>query len=322
MTRTKVGVLRGGPNTEFEVSLETGKCVLEHLPSEKYEGVDIFVDREGEWHVRGMPLEPIDALKRVDVVFNAMHGPYGEDGTVQKLLDQFRVPYNGSGALASAIAMNKLLTKQRVEAIGIQTPRCVILEVSPDLESTLSEIFRTFPQPAVVKPLSCGSSIGVTIAHGYHNLIEGARRAFEHCPKILVEEYIPGREAAVGILEDFRNQEVYAFPPIEIIPPTGKDFFDYDAKYSGESQEICPGNFTREVTQQLENLAREVHTHLDLRHYSRSDFIVSPRGIYFLEVNTLPGLTDGSLLPKAVAAVGSTQSEFLDHVISLALNGK
>jgi len=289
------------------------------MPSDRYEGLDIFIDREGEWHVRGKPVKPVDALRGVDVVFNAMHGPYGEDGIVQKLLDKFNIPYNGSGALASAVSMNKLLAKQRAEAIGMQTPQYVILEVSPNLEQTLSDIFRTFPQPTVVKPISCGSSVGVTIAHGYKNLIQGVERAFEHCPKVIVEEYIPGREATVGVIEDFRDQEIYALPPIEIIPPTNKDFFDYDAKYGGESQEICPGNFDKEVTGQLENLAREIHKHLDLRHYSRSDFRISPKGIYFLEVNTLPGLTEGSLLPKAVSAVGSSQSEFIDHVISLAL---
>ena len=141
-------------------------------------------------------------------------------------------------------------------------------------------------------------------------------------PKVLVEEYIKGREATVGVIDDFRGEKTYALMPVEIIPPPEHSFFNYEAKYGGKSIERVPGNFTQEEKNELTNTARAVHEGLGLSHYSRSDFILSPRGLYFLEVNTLPGLTDESLLPKAVAAIGSRLPDFLEHVLDLAQRGK
>ncbi len=139
----------------------------------------------------------------------------------------------------------------------------------------------------------------------------------------LVEEFISGREATVGIVESFRNQKTYALPVTEIVPPEDRKLFDYHAKYSGESREICPARFDMETKREIERSAALVHDTLGLSHYSRSDFIVSPRrGVYFLEVNTLPGMTDQSLLPQSLAAVGVTMPQFVDHVLGLALQGR
>jgi D-alanine-D-alanine ligase len=135
--------------------------------------------------------------------------------------------------------------------------------------------------------------------------------------EVLVEEWIPGVEATCAVIDS--SDGVFALHPIEIIPAKGKEFFDYEAKYEGKSKEICPGNFTAQETAELRELSARIHTGLGLRHYSRSDFIVSPRGIYALEVNTLPGLTEASLVPLALKTAGVTIPEFIDHVISLAL---
>ena len=197
-------------------------------------------------------------------------------------------------------------------------PHHSVFDTSPD-NTELFAFFRGFPQPSVVKPIRGGSSVGVSITNSYEELRDGIMHAFKYSPKVLVEEYIRGREATCGVLEDFRGESLYALPPVEITPPDGSPFFDYEAKYSGESKEICPSTFTDEVKAKLEHLAREIHKKLELRHYSRSDFIVSPRGIYFLEVNTLPGLTSESLLPKSMEVVGCSFPQFIEHVIRLAL---
>ncbi|MCC7500303.1 D-alanine--D-alanine ligase [Candidatus Nomurabacteria bacterium] len=314
--RTVVGVLRGGPSSEYEVSLKTGASVLEHIDKDSYDPRDLFVDRSGQWHSHGLAVEPHQALHGIDVVFNAMHGEYGEDGHMQRLLDSHAVRYTGSGALASSLAFNKHLTKQAAKKLGVKLAHSIVVD-RQDPMVLAQTIFRTFPHPAVVKPVAAGSSVGVTVAHDFKGLVHALETAFALSERALVEEFIKGREATVGVIDNFRGERVYALMPVEIIPPAGK-FFDYEHKYNGATQEIVPGNFSHAEKDELARMAKAVHEGLNLAHYSRSDFIVSRRGIYFLEVNTLPGLTSESLLPKAVKAGGSSLKEFISHVIELA----
>ena len=194
--KTKAGVLRGGQSSEYDISLKTGGSVLKNLPEDKYDAHDIFVSKGGQWHFRGMPATPEKITKQVDVIFNAMHGQYGEDGTVQKILDSFSIPYTGSTAFASAVSMNKLLTKQGIESSGIQSPHHIIIDTPQDIEKDILNIFRNFTQPSVVKPIASGSSVGVTIARDYESLRDGIYKAFEYSPKVLIEEYIEGMETA------------------------------------------------------------------------------------------------------------------------------
>ena len=318
MQRISVGVLRGGPSSEYEVSLESGATVLAELDRSKYEPKDIFISRNGEWHVHGMPMSPERALRHIDVVFNAMHGEYGEDGTVQRLLDTFGVPYTGSEAMASAVAFNKQRTKDIVEKLGVRVPRGIVVEPTADHERQVIEVFRTFGVPAMVKPLIGGSSVGMTLARDFEALSSGFSHAFEVSPKILVEEYIKGREATAGVIDSFRGHDIYPLLPIEIILPAASSFFDYDAKYKrDDTKYICPGGFSSQEKSLIQQIAQKVHRVLGLRHYSQSDFIISPRGIYFLEVNSLP-----SPWPEALEAIGTKLSDFFDHLISLARTPK
>lgn len=319
MHKLTVGVLRGGPSNEYDISLKTGGAVLEALDRNRYEPVDLFVSKRGEWHASGFRKEPADALHRIDVVINAMHGEYGEDGTVQRVLDHVGVPYTGSGAFASALAMHKPLTKKALAPHGIRMARHATLSVSPTLEEDVVDLFRTFPQPSVLKPAAAGSSVGVTIARNFHDFADGVTTAFAYSPTVMVEEFIKGKEATCGVVDDFRGEEHYALLPIEILPSEKCGFYNYEAKYRSEDTRlVCPGNFSADEKQKLQNIAKRVHTVLGLRHYSRSDFIVAPRGVYFLEVNTLPGMTSHSLVPKALQAIGTKFSDFLDHLIGLA----
>lgn len=322
MQKIRVGVLRGGPSSEYDISLKTGGTVLRNLSVEKYDVRDVFISKNGEWHFRGVPFLPDKIIKQVDVIFNAMHGEYGEDGTVQQILDTFSIPYTGSKAFSSAVGMNKLLTKQSIENYNIKTPEYTIIEESEDIEKDIFNVFRSFPQPSVVKPIIGGSSIGITIAKNFNELRDGVYKALDYSSRVLIEEYIYGREATCGVIENFRGEELHTLMPVEIILSKKSDFFDYNAKYSGCSKEICPSNFVNIIKEEIQRLAITAHKALGLRHYSQSDFIVSPRGIYFLEINTLPGLIEESLLPKALKAGGTILPEFLDHLVELALDNK
>lgn len=317
--KINVAVLRGGPSSEYEVSLKTGAAILEHLP-EKYKGHDILIDKKGVWHREGMPRTPHKALSGFDVVINAMHGEFGEDGKVQQILDSLKVPYTGSGALASALGMNKMLSKKNFMKAGILTPESLFVEIG-DAEKDAEEIFHTFRMPVVVKPNAAGSSVGVSIAHDYPSLLAALKKAAKTSKQVLVEQFIEGREATCGVIEKFRGEDIYALLPIEIIPQVDQTFFDYEAKYSDTkgAREICPGEFDHKTTKHIQDMAKAAHESLGMRHYSRSDFIVSPEGIYILEINSLPGMTPQSLLPKSLVAVGSAFPDFLDHLVGLAM---
>lgn len=314
----KVGVLRGGLSDEFEVSLKTGECVLSNLP-EKYSSHDIILHKTGEWFFDGKINFPERIFRSVDVVFNALHGHYGEDGKVQQLFETFNVPYTGSGIFASALGMNKILSRESFLRAGLRVPEGDFADDNESSFQAARRIMKKLGPPWIVKPASSGSSVGVSIARNFNDLVKFIGEGFNYGNKIIAEEYIPGREATCGVLENFRGEEHYTLPVIEIIPPDCSDFFDYGAKYSGETREICPANLNLDVKRNIEEMARKAHIALGCRHYSRADFIISPKGIYILEVNTLPGLTAESLLPKAVKAVGSSYAELLDHLIGLAL---
>jgi D-alanine-D-alanine ligase len=312
-----VAVLRGGPSDEYDISLKTGATVLSNLQREPYRAIDVFIDKAGVWHVRGIPVSPERALSMTDVAWNALHGRYGEDGTVQRVLDRLGVPYTGSGALGSALAMNKVMAKEILARHGIRMARSTTLTVSAGLEREVVELFRTFPQPSVVKPAASGSSVGVTLARSFTEFTDGITAAFQRSTQVIVEEFIKGRQATVGVIDALRGQARYALPALETELSRDMAIFDYETK-GGTFSVRCPGNFSRQESEELMRMATHAHNALGLRHYSRSDFIVSPKGAYFLEANSLPGLTDTSSLTNALKAVGVSMPEFIDHVIALA----
>jgi D-alanine-D-alanine ligase len=320
--RIKVAVLRGGPSSEYEVSLKTGKNVIDNLP-DKYIPTDVFISKDGSWHIDGVPTTPYKVFQNVNVVFNALHGEYGEDGKVQQLLEKFNVKYTGSKTLASALGMNKILAKEIFIKAGIKTPIYKVFNKKENIKNEALSIFKSFPIPAIVKPNGSGSSMGVSIIKKLDDVVPSIEEAFKYSDTVIMEEFIEGKEATCGVIEKFRGEEFYTLFPVEITHPKEYKFFNFEAKYSGKSKEICPGNFSKNESEMVQKMAIEAHRVLNLKHYSRSDFIVSPkRGIYILEVNTLPGLTKESLLPKSLEAIGCSMSEFLDHILTLALEGK
>jgi len=321
--QTVVGVLRGGPSRsmEHEVSLQTGAAMLANFPEERYTTRDIYIDKQGVWHDHGRPVAPERVLRQVDVVLIGLHGEYGEDGEVQKLLERFGVPYAGTDSYGSYLAMHKLMSKARAREAGLLTPESHYVEREGDAETVAREIIRNFHQPVVIKPVGWGSSVGVSIVGGYAPVLAAIKQLFaDGAQSVLAEEYIHGREATVGVVENLRGEVLYTLPVVEVIPPEEAGFFAAHVKYTGETREIIPGNFSRVVTEELQRISKVIHRALGLRHYSRSDFIVAPKGVYYLETNTLPGLTSESLMPKALAAVGVTLRDFLSHLVNLALS--
>lgn len=315
-----VAVLRGGPSDEYAISMQTGSGVLAALVDTPIQTKDIVITRSGQWLCDGYEKQPEQALYGVDVVFIALHGAYGEDGTVQRLLERLSIPYTGSGPYASALAMNKVVAKDHLKDLGIKMARHsrVTREGVHDPFVTAEGISRLFGPRYVVKPVAGGSSIGTSIADNAQMLGKILRETLEHHDDLIVEELIEGREATVGVLENYRNESRYKMPVIEIVPPKEAKFFAAEVKYTGETEEICPGRFNKAEKEALASAAELVHKTLALRHYSRSDFIVADSGIYFLEVNTLPGFTPQSLFPKAMEAVGGTFPELVLHLITQA----
>ncbi len=315
--------MRGGVGGEYEISLKTGSSVLKNIPQDKYCIFDVLVTKDGQWHLNGIPTTPAKLVNRVDVVFNALHGEYGEDGKVQRTLEQFGIPYTGSSVFASAIALNKALSKYYFKQVEIKTPECLLINGGDDVENEVRRVFRKLPSPYVVKPISSGSSVGVSIVRDFDSLIKAVRNALLHTYKmVLVEEYISGREITCGVIDGMSEGEPYATVPVEIITPEEIEFFDYEAKYNSRTLKVCPANLLPNTTKKIQEHAVKAHKALGMRHYSCSDFILSRRGLYILETNSLPGLTEESLLPKALETAGLEFPKFLDYVITLALERK
>lgn len=308
--RIKVGVVRGGPSAEYDVSLNTGAAVLKAIQdklADSYETVDVFIDKNGTWHIGGREVAPEDSGRHFDIAWNALHGAYGEDGKIQSLFEAHGIPFTGSGSLASAIGMNKSLTKQILKDAGIKSPywkEIQSTDVHRDIKEAVEGLFTSFTFPLVVKPVTSGSSVGVSIVRTKAEIAPALAEAAKHGDAILIEEYIPGTEATCGVIDGFRGQEHYALPPVEIKP------------VNDEIRYVCPCALPSDIKALMEDISKRVHHILQLKHYSRSDFIVHPRrGIYFLGVNTSPRMNDESLIHKALHAVGSDLHELIDHII-------
>lgn len=301
MNKIRVGVLRGGQGNHYDQSLRTGAAVLAHLPQDIYEVQDIFISKDGTWHKAGLPIAPSDAILHFDVVFNALHGYYGEDGKIQQFLEMHKVPFTGSGSFSSAVGMNKALTKETLKREGIKTPYFQMVDKTP--HENLTNLFKVFSPPVSVKPVS-RSSQDSALVQTPKALLEAVEKMLGHYDSIMIEEHIPGVAASVGVIDGYRGSSFYSLPAVE-------------------GGMTVPGNFSSDTKRELEDLAQKVHKALGLRHYSRTDFVVSPRrGIFVLETSTQPDFTEGSSLAKALESVGAATGHFLDHVVQLALGRK
>jgi len=315
--KRRIAVLMGGPSSEHDVSLKSGEHVIASLDREKYEVRRAVVRKNGTWTV-----SPEELCAMHDVAFIAMHGTYGEDGTVQRILHDARVPYTGSYMLPSALAMNKFLSTRLFRDGGLTTPLSLFIAQN-EWHRSPHEIFQRIREyigfPAIIKPNDQGSSVGVSIVSHEGECAHAFSHVFGLSRAALAQPYIRGREMTCGVLDHGWIGSAYPLLPTEIVPRVSH-FFDYRAKYAVDgSNEITPARVHAPLLRELQRTAVRAHTLLGARGFSRTDMILDEKKrIYVLEVNTIPGLTEQSLLPKAAHTSGVLFPALLDHLITNA----
>ncbi len=321
MTRKSVGILRGGTSSEYDLSLKSGAAMLAALPEDRFDTHDIFIDKRGYWHVRGIAVDAARALSQVDVVLNALHGGVGEDGSVQRILSRAGVPYAGARALPSATALNKIRSREILQRAGIRMPRALSFSADTDLNTgeMARRVFGQFAPPYVVKPPSEGAAHGIRVAPSLIALPDVLGDVLDAFGAALVEEYVRGQEASVGVIEQFRDEDLYVLPPAHVLLPEGSKFMELQHHENASLRHMVPSRFDQREKLLLADIARRAHVALGLSHFSRSDIILTSRGAYLLEVNSLPGLYPSASFPHMLESVGSSVPEFLEHALRLAM---
>ena len=315
----KVGILMGGTSTEHEVSLATGAHVLKNLDSSKYIPLSIKITKKGQWFLNGKLINQNRAVKSCDVIFNALHGTFGEDGKVQAILEIHGARYTGSGVGASALAMDKHHSRELFKLAGFNVPKTIRIKKGENYLARLSFFINKLVKfPLFVKPCSGGSSVGVNMIKNGKELNKIINKTFTFDSNVLVEEYIRGKEVACGVIDNHNGQPVFALPVTEIIPVKKHKFFNYSAKYkSGHAKEITPAFLDEDLYNKVQSIAVRAHQILGCKGYSRTDMILKNGNgsVYVLETNTLPGLTENSLIPKMAKEAGLTMRQLLDVII-------
>jgi D-alanine-D-alanine ligase len=304
----RVGVIRGGASPKYyDISLKSGEHVLSCLRSDamnkNYWPIDIFISKDGVWHANGIPTT-LDVLKeKVDVIWNALHGYYGQNGQIQEQLKRYGISYTGSDSFACLLSHNRVIAKEKFAELGINTPKHILFSAYlKDLDGPLEEYARKkarevlglLSPPWIVKPLTNGSSMGIHTCKTFDDLIRAFRIGVEQKVSILVEEMIEGRKATMSVINNFRGKDTYPL--------------------------LSSDDLSRDEKREVESLAVKIHDGMNLNHYSQIHFLVSSKnGIYAIEVDTLPELAEDSQLNKHLQLVGSSMPEFIKHIINLAV---
>jgi D-alanine-D-alanine ligase len=294
----KVGVLMGGVSSEREISLMSGKEIVENLDRDKYEVFPIVIDSK---------IDILDKAKNIDFAFIALHGAFGEDGTVQSILETMKTPYSGCNVLTSAICMSKKQAKRIMKNQGLNLAQDINLK---NKNFSITDIEK-LKYPMVVKPNSGGSSVGTFIVKDRTELINAIDEAFKYDKEVLVEQYLQGEEYTIPIL----NGEI--MPILQI--KTKETFFDYNAKYFDDKTEEVVANIPKALEEQMESIASKCWDIFDCKAYVRVDIIVSDGIAYVLELNTAPGMTKASLFPRSAKAASIEYSELLNRIIEYSL---
>ena len=355
MSRIRLAVVFGGRSTEHAISCISAGSILAAVDRERYDVVAVGITPDGRWVLapddpallalsgRELPsvkdgqavalpgdptaggLVPLEdgpgLLGRVDVVFPVLHGPYGEDGTLQGLLELAGVPYVGSGVLASAAAMDKAVAKKLLAAAGIAVAPAVVVRAQrwdADQNGVVDEV-RALGLPVFVKPARGGSSIGISKVRDLADLPDAVEDALRYDPKVLVEAGVPGREVECGILEDADGRPE-ASVPAEVRVTEGYEFYDFEAKYLNATDPDIPADLPPDVAAAVQELARRAYEALDCEGLARVDFFVGPDGgLTVNEVNTMPGFTATSMFPRMWAASGVDYPELVNRLVQSAL---
>lgn len=337
-TRLKVAVVMGGMSSEHEISMVSGKSVVNSLSSEKYDVFPIIISKEnGGWFLSNRKeLSNINtdidqkedkiikkyesgietnflSKKGIDVIFIALHGPNGEDGSIQGMFDLLGVPYTGSGVLASAIGMDKIIFRKLMTHEKLPIPKYIVVKRGDNFKNIHKTLRR---KPYFVKPYNQGSSVGASLVKKEKDLGKALKFAHKYSDLALVDEYIKGKEITCAVLG---NSKPIPLPLVEIV--TKNDFFDYQAKYSESgAQEISPARVGKRITKKIQDLAVKVYKVLGCKGFARVDFILKDNtDPVILEINTIPGLTPMSLLPKAALAAGVDYASLIERIIKYAV---
>jgi len=302
----KVGVIRGGVSTEREVSMNTGSEIIKNLNRDKYEVFDIVINSEREVFEK---LENLD----LDFVYIALHGMFGEDGRIQAILESLGIAYSGPGVMSSALCMDKELTKKIVETYGVRTAKGVAIRRGEGYN--FQEIKKKLGNRIIVKPNSGGSSIGVSFVEAEEEFKKALELVYTMDKTALVEEVLPGTEISVPVI----NGKV--FPTLKIEAVAG-EYFDYESKYADGGAREFVFEFPEEIQKEIDKFAYDSYYALKCEGFARVDFMVVGDKPYFMEVNTLPGMTAASLLPKSTASKGYSYVETLDLLIEASRNIK
>ena len=297
----KIGVIMGGVSSEREVSIKSGAEVVKYLNKDKYdEIIPIVIDSKKD---------VIEKTKDIDFAFIAMHGRFGEDGTIQGLLETLGIPYSGCNVLTSAICMNKGLTKRLVKSVGIKTAPWITVKSIEEIDYAK---IREMEYPVFIKPNNGGSSVSTFFIKDENSVENAVREGLKYDNEVMIEKYIEGEEITSFVL----NGEVF---PTILIKANKGEFFDYASKYDdgGANEEIVTLN--DEMQEKVNNISKEIWSLLGCKGYARIDMIISNGEPYLLEINTLPGMTTSSLIPKSAEAVGMSFTELLDRIIEYSL---
>jgi D-alanine-D-alanine ligase len=309
MKKIRLALIAGGFSGEREVSLKSGDAVYRALDPHKYE--------VARYDPRGGLARLLEDREEIDLAFVLLHGKYGEDGSIQGFLDLLGIPYVGSGVLASAMALNKRVAKDMYRIAGLRVVEDVHLTVQTP--ASLDQILEKLGPSTVVKPVSEGSSLGVAICHDREDLRKGLECAFGYDEEVLVERFLQGTEVTCCVLG---NDVLETLPLIEIVPNPEYAFFDYRAKYTpGATNEICPARVSASHAEEARAAAKRAHRALGCRVWSRTDMMIHHDKVYLLETNTIPGMTETSLVPLAAKKAGLSFSRFVERLIQLSLEG-
>ncbi len=305
LRKRKIGVLMGGWSSEREISLLSGQRVLNSLKGQGFQAVGVDISRNFTEQIK---------RAKIDLAFVILHGRPGEDGTIQGYLDLLGIPYTGSGVTASAICIDKVTTKMLFERVGIPTPSYFVIEAGADVAAVVAQAEKKFGYPMIAKPRAEGSSVGIELLEGRRGAVERSERVRRGFGDILLEQFVPGMIATVGILVD------EPLPILELVPKR-QAFYDYEAKYTrGETEFVLPARIDPKVADKIKELALKAHKLMGCSGFSRVDMVVRHgKQPYFLEINTLPGLTDISDFPAEAEHAGISYDEMIFRILADAL---
>jgi D-alanine-D-alanine ligase len=317
MKKYRVAMLRGGTSDEHHISLKSGDQFKKRI-DDLQNITDVTVDQAGQWFVEGTPYDQRNLVRDFDMVVNTMKGGDAENGRLTRYLDTFGVTHNNTNAFGSSMSHNKHEFKKFLESKKIKTPHTVLIDGEQDVEEQKRQLRHKMFLPAVVKPIANGSSIGVYVAKDFDEINRYIDWILKRDRFVIVEEYIEGLDVSCLTTKDFRGQDFYSFLPVGI---DTEDIIQYEHKFNNSHTFFPIHNLSRDQKEMIQDIAKTIHSELDLDALAMTDFRVHPRrGVYTLETNTVPSYEDKSIYDESLKVVGVSEDELVDHIIDLALN--